>query len=235
MYPDLITHAVDLHTDLVRNIKGIRVSQDLFDDLSAHPGDQAVALAAELATRIPSDAPLLSRAFDYGAALTYPFINFNGHRTRFSDGLAYGVWYGSLELETTVYETVHHWREFLAASFAGERREIVSERRVLRTRCDAILIDLRSKYRREKRLLDRRDYRFTQALGGYLKQQYQNGLMTRSARCEGINAALFTARVLSPARDMCFLTYRTDPGEDLVRVERTPGRKWLEIIPSSLR
>jgi hypothetical protein len=235
VYPELITHAVDLHVDLVRNIKGIRVSQNLFDDLSGDPVDQAVALAAELASRLPSEAPLLTRPFDYGTALTYPFVDFNGHATRFSDGLDYGVWYGSLELETTVYETVHHWREFITDSFPSEDRDIVAERCVLHVRCDAILIDLRSKERRERRLVERRDYRFTQALGRYLKQQNQNGLMVRSARCDGVNAAAFTPRVLSRARDLCFLTYRTNPTRDLVRVERTPGRKWLEIKPSSLR
>src|SRR5690606_32703644 len=118
MYPDLITHAVDLHANLVRNIKGIRVSQNLFDDLSDDAEDQAVAIAAEMATRIPSEVPLLTRPFDYGAALTYPFVAFNGHATRFSDGLEYGVWYGSFDLETTVYETVHHWRAFVTDSFA---------------------------------------------------------------------------------------------------------------------
>jgi hypothetical protein len=235
VYPELITHAVDLHADLVRNIKGIRVSQNLFDDLSDNPDDQAVATAAELASRLPTDAPLLTRPFDYGSALTYPFVAFNGHATRFSDGLEHGVWYGSLELETTVYETVHHWREFLADSFAAEDREIVSERRVFHARCDAILLDLRGKERREKRLIDRRDYRYTQQLGRYLKTQHQNGILVRSARCEGANAAILTARVLSRARDSCFLTYRTNPTKDLLRVERTPGRKWLEIAPSSLR
>ena len=235
MYPELITHAVDLHADLVRNIKGIRVSQNLFDDLSDNPDDQAVATAAELASRLPSDAPLLTRPFDYGAALTYPFVAFNGHATRFSDGLEYGVWYGSLDLETTVYETVHHWRRFLADSFASENREIVSERRVFQARCDAILIDLRGKERREKRLVDRQDYRFTQPLCRYLTQQNQNGLMVRSARCEGANASVFARRALSRPRDLCFLTYRTNPTKDLVRVERSPGRKWLEIEPSGLR
>lgn len=234
MYPQLITRAIDFHADLVRNIKGIRVSQSLFDDLSADADDQAAAIAAEAATRIPSDTPLLTRAFDYGAALAYPFVRFNGHATRFSDGLDYGVWYGSTDLETTVYETVHHWRRFIADSFAGEDREIVGERRVLQVRCDAILIDLRGKERAEKRLVDRNDYRFTQQLGSYFVQQRQNGLLVRSARSPGTNAALFTPRVLSRPRDLCFLTYRTNPARDLVRVERTPGRKWLEIAASSL-
>ena len=235
MYGDLLKDAIDFHDDLIRNIKGIREPQALFDDLSADSGDQAVAAAAEAVDWISSEAPLITRPFDYGAVITYPFVNFNGQRTRFSDGVDYGVWYGSLDLETTVYETVHHWHEFIADSFPREDREIVGERRVFHARCDAILIDLRGKERREKRLLDRRDYRYTQQLGRYLKEQNQNGLLVRSARCHGTNADIFTPGVLSRARDLCFLTYRMNPTRDLVRVERTLGRKWLEIRPSSLR
>ncbi len=235
MYAGLLKDIVDFHGDLVRNIKGVRVSQNLFDDLSDDAEAQALAAAAESAGRIPSAAPLVTRAFDYGAIVTFPFVSFNGQGTRFSDGLNYGVWYGSFELETTVYESVHHWHEFVADSFSREDREIVGERRVFHARCDAILIDLRGKERREKRLLDRRDYHYTQQLGRYLKEQNQNGLLVQSARCRGANAAIFTPGVLSRVRDLCFLTYRMNPTKDLVRVERTPGRKWLEIRPSSLR
>jgi hypothetical protein len=235
MHADLLKEVVDFHGGLVRNIKGIRASQNLFDDLSDDPEEQAVAVAAESAGRIPSEAPLITRAFDYGAVITYPFVNFNGQGTRFSDGLDYGVWYGSLGLETTVYETVHHWHEFIADSFAREDREIVGERRVFHARCDAILIDLRGRERRGKRLLDRRDYRYPQQLGRYLKGQNQNGLLVHSARCRGTSAPIFTPGVLSRVRDLCFLSYRMNPTQDLVRVERTPGRKWLEIRPSTLR
>lgn len=235
MYAELVREVVDFHDELTRNIKGIRESQHLFDDLSADAADQAVAIAAESAERVPSEAPLLTRPFDYGSVITYPFVHFNGQQTRFSDALDYGVWYGSLELETTVYETVHHWSEFVADSYAREDREIVGERRVFLARCDAILIDLQGKERRERRLVDRRDYRFTQELGRYLKEQNQNGLLARSARCRGTNAAVFIPGVLSRVRDLCFLTYRLNAARDFVRVERTPGRTWLEIRPSSLR
>ena len=87
MHADLLKKVVDFHGDLVRNIKGIRASQNLFDDLSDDPEEQAVAVAAESAGRIPSAVPLITRPFDYGAAVTFPFVNFNGQGTRFSDGL----------------------------------------------------------------------------------------------------------------------------------------------------
>ncbi len=235
MYAELIKDVVDFHDDLLRNIKGVRESQALFDDLSDDPSDQAIAIAAESAERIPSEAPLITRPFDYGAVISYPFVNFKGQRTRFADGRAYGVWYGSLDLETTVYETVYHWERFVADAYAKENREIIGERRVCQAHCDAILLDLRGKERQEVRLVERRNYRFTQEFGRYLKEQNQNGLLTPSARCGGTNAPIFYPGVLSRVRDLCFLTYRMNPTKDLVRVERTPGRRWMEIRPSSLR
>jgi hypothetical protein len=234
LYEELIREVTTFRGDLVRNIKGIRVSQNLFDDLSIDAADQAVAIAAESADRIPADEPLISRPFDYGAVITFPFVPHNWHATRYSDGLQHGVWYGSLELETTVYESVYHWHRFVTDSFAGEAREIVGERRVLELDCDAILIDLRGKERAEPRLVLRSDYGYTQSLGRYLYEQSQNGMLVRSARSDGINAAILRREALSNPRDLCFLTYRMDPTADRVGVERSPGKSWLEIRPSAL-
>lgn len=234
MFGELIGAVVDYHGDLVRNITGIRVAQALFDDLSGDEADQAVAVAAESAGRIPSAAPLITRPFDYGAVITYPFVPQNWHATRFSDGLRYGVWYGSLALETTVYETVYHWHRFVTDSFPAENRPIRGERRVFDVRCDAILVDLRGKERRHPQLVDRKDYSFGQKLGRYLKDQGQNGLLVKSARCDGVNSAVLRPEVLSNPRDRCYLTYLLNPAEDRVVVERTPGRRWLVIQPSSL-
>ena len=89
----LIREVAAFAGDLVRNIKGVRVSQDLFDDLGADAADRDVAIAAEGATRMPSASPLITRPFDYGAVITYPFVPHNWQATRYSDGLAYGVWY----------------------------------------------------------------------------------------------------------------------------------------------
>ena len=232
MFETLVRNVADFQGDLVRNIKGIRFSQSLFDDLSADPQDQAVAIAAEGAERIPTEAPLVTRPFDYGAVITWPFVPHNWHATRWSDGLSYGVWYGSLDMETTVYESVYHWHRFVVDAFPSVEREIIGERRVLDVRCEAILIDLRRAG--EARLTDRRDYGYTQGLGRYLHDRAQNGLLGQSARHGGDNAAIFDPRCLSKPRDRCFLTYRMDPREDLVTVERAPGEAGLEIKPSTL-
>jgi RES domain len=234
VYEGLIDKVVGFRDDLVRNIKGIRETQDLFDDLATDAADRAVAISAETSSRIPSAAPLITRPFDYGTVITYPFVDFNWHATRFSDGLEYGVWYGSLELETTVYETVYHWHRFVMDSFAGEDREIIGERRVFTVHCDAILIDLRGKERRERRLIDKRDYAFTQGIGRFLRAQGQNGLLVKSARSSGTNAVIFNSRVLSDVRDLCLLTYQMNPTKDRVVVRRTRGKQWLAVIPSGL-
>lgn len=233
-YENLIKKVVDFHEDLIRNIKTIRGSQALFDDLSDDPQDQAVAIAAEAADRIASEAPLITRPFDYGSVVTYPFVNFNGHATRFSDGIDYGVWYGSLELETTVYESVYHWHRFVMASYSAEDRVIRGDRRAFKARCDAILIDLRGKHRQAPGLIDRRDYQFTQPLGRYIKTQGQNGILAKSARADGVNGAIMRQQVLSIVRDLCHLTYVMNPKTDSVRVERTPGKLWFEVVPSQL-
>jgi len=230
MFEKVLRQVADYRGDLVRNIKGIRVSQDLFDDLARDPADRAVAIAAESATRLPSAAPLITRPFDYGTVITFPFVPQNWHATRYSDGLHYGVWYGALELETTVHETLYHWHRFVSDSFALER-EIVGERRVFLVRCEAILIDLRKA--REPRLVDRTDYSFTQQLGGYLAQRAQSGLLAPSARAPGTAAAILRPEVLSGVRDLCFLTYRMNPADSSATIERTPGEPWLRInIPA---
>jgi RES domain len=224
LFDTLIREVADYRGDLVRNIKGIRVSQDLFDDLASDAAGREVAIAAEAATRIPSPAPLITRPFDYGAVITYPFAPYNWQATRYSDGLEYGVWYGALDLETTVYETLYHWHRFVTDSFPAEG-EIVGERRVFEVRCEAILIDLRRAA--EPRLLARGDYSFTQQLGRYLWRRSQSGLLAPSARAPGVSAAIFRADALSDVRDLCYLTYRLRGRRAFV--ERTPGEPWLRI------
>jgi hypothetical protein len=228
VFENLVREVADYRGDLVRNIKGIRVSQDLFDDLTDNAADHAVAVAAESATRIPSPAPLITRPFDYGTVITYPFVPHNWQATRYSDGLAFGAWYGALQLETTVYETLYHWHRFVTESFLIDR-EIVGERRVFQVRCEAILIDLRDKAGLEPRLVDRRDYTFTQQLGRYLRDRAQSGLLAPSARGPGTVAAILRPEVLSDVRDLCFLTYRMNPKSAAATVERAPGETWLRI------
>lgn len=225
----LISSVVDFHDKLIRNIKGIRESQAVFDDLVENEAEMQVAIAAEAAGRMESHAPLITRPFDYGTVITYPFLPCNWQQTRFSDGARYGVWYGSLELETTVYESVHHWWRFVMDSYASEDKAIIADRRVFSVRCDAILIDLRGKEERFPQLVSASDYSCTQQLGGYLHEKEQNGVLVKSARCAGVNSAVFTPRVLSSPVDVCYLSYAMNPRSRTVSVERERGVSWFTV------
>lgn len=236
MQADLFAANIDFHDDLVRNIPGIRQSQNLFDDLSADATDWDVAIAAESAERPATAAALITRPFDYATVVTYSFETAHWAQTRFSDGRSYGVWYGALEIETTVYETAWHWSRFILDSFAAEDTEIVSERRVFNVRCDALLIDLRGKELAYPDLVNRTSYAFTHRIGLYAHGQGSNGLLYQSARCSGAaaNGAVLRPERLSNVRDRTFLTYRFNPARDTFVAERTPGRGWLHIRPSTL-
>jgi len=234
MFGDLCSANADFHADLVRNIKTIRESQDLFDDLSSDPRDRAVAVAAEAEERMPTQAAVITRPFDYGTVLSHSFDPANWQATRYNDARRFGVWYGAVEVETTVYETVFHWHRFLMDSYPAEDRLITGERRVFEVRCDALLIDLRGKEAVFPDLVNRTSYAFTQALGNFLVDQGANGVLVRSARCEGINGAIFQRERLSNVRDRMFLTYRCNPARDFCSIERAHGQEWLQITPSTL-
>lgn len=234
MFGKLCSTNADFHGDLVRNIKTIRESQDLFDDLSADPGDRAVAIAAEAEERMPTAAAAITRPFDYGTVLSHSFDPSTWQATRYSDARRFGVWYGAAEVETTVYETVFHWHRFLVDSYATEDRIVTGERRLFDVRCDALLIDLRGKENDFPDLVNRTSYSFTQSLGNFLTDQGANGMLVRSARCNGVNGAIFQQERLSNVRDRMLLTYRCNPAQDACSVERTPGQAWLQIRPSAL-
>ncbi|MCW5625886.1 MAG: RES family NAD+ phosphorylase [Burkholderiales bacterium] len=234
MFGPICSATVFVEGDLVRNIKTIRASQDLFDDLSTDPVDWNIAIASEAAGYRPTTAPIITRPFDYGTVVTYAFDPSHWQATRFGDGRHHGVWYGSIELETTVYETVFHWHRFIVDSYPDEDRDIVGERRVFDVRCDALLIDLQGREAAYPDLVSRTSYGFTQSLGRFLFDQDANGVLTRSARCDGINAVVLRPARLSNVRDKLLLTYRCNPTKDRCRVERTPGRTWMTITPSTL-
>ena len=229
MFPGLLDTLADFDDDLYRNIKSIREPQDLFDDLTDKAGETAYAAASEASTTPASTAPLLTRPFDYGTAITFPFDPGNWHETRYSDGTRYAVWYGALALETTVHETVYHWVRFVRDSFPGYEQEINAERRVFLVHSRALLVDLRDKHREFPQLIDPDSYAFTHEVGRYLNEQHANGMLVKSARCDGINGDIFTPDVLSNPRDQCYLTYRWTPADDKVYVERKPGNVWLTL------
>jgi hypothetical protein len=193
---------VDLDCDLYRNIVSIRGDQDLFDDLSDAPADWQIAQTIELAykpAQYQSHQPIIDRPFSRGE---------------------YGVWYGSADLNTTIYETVYHWRRGFLADCGFDSLEGVSiERRVHLVHCTGALLNLLPKVE-EWPQLRADDYSHCQDFGQRIHREGHPGLWTCSARCEGTNAAVFTPRILSAPRIACYLSYIVENNRVLVQRER---------------
>lgn len=226
---DVATHFAD---GLYRNIVSIRVSQNLSDDLGDDGIDSELFNRFEMDTKPRRPVPAVNRPFEagYGQAIFFPFVHKSWFESRFSDG-TYPVWYGSLDLETTVHETVYHFRRrhIEEAGFEHARQPIVGERKIYLVACDAVLIDLRRKLVEAPDLIDPDTYTFCHQVGRELQSRRHPGLLTRSARCPGDNAVLFDPVYLTNPRDLCFLTYRYLPGTGAVEVERTPGEVWMSL------
>lgn len=214
-----------------RNVTSLRESEDLFDDLNdGDEGASAIAAEAEmrvkdhLIDRFPEN---FYRSFHYTRSIIdYPFKSEPYLFTRFGDG-TYGLWYGSLEMKTTVFETGFH---MIKAELAVEGLDevVVRERAVYRVRCRAILIDLRGKQKSFAKLLAD-DYGFTQQIGRRMNREGHPGILVPSARIKGTNLVIFNPDVLSDPRLHCYLTYFFDPLTLNIRVERSVGRTWLKV------
>lgn len=229
---------LDLRGDVFRNIVSLRVSEDLFDDLSDDPNDWRTAQVAEAAATPPayrSVTPTIDRPFEEAEfinAIGYPFAQPNWSRTRFSDG-SFGVWYGSCTAETTVYETAFHWVNGLLADADLVRPSMSIERKVYLVRCDAALVDLRAAFARHTALRSSHDYADCQAIGRRLHVEGHPGLITHSVRQDGgENVAILRPVVLSSPRVQFYLTYRI--AGDVIEIERQNGVAWLRISIADL-
>lgn len=224
------TALTETHAAIFRNIVSLRVSEDLFDDLSDQPADWQAAIALEMATKLPpaaSAVPIIHRPFEeatWNDAIGYPFRHWM--RSRYSDG-SFGVWYGGDTLESTVHETVHHWRSGLLADAGFDAPGIRAERKVYTVQCDAALVDLRPALPHCPALVHPDDYSLTQQIGAKLAREGHPGLIAQSARGPGNVLAVLNPRVLSKPQTHCFLSYVTTA--DGVVVEREPGTPWLRF------
>lgn len=223
----------DFHGDMHRNIVSIRESQDLYDDLSESPEAWQAAMDLELTTKphtYISNQPTIDRPFEeavFNEAINYPFENWS--KTRYSDG-SFGVWYGADTLETSIHETVYHWRTNLLEDAGWHTIEgVVIERKVYLVRCNAGLLDFISKLEAFPSLIDPAPggYHLTHQVGGRIHHDGHPGLISSSARCEGDVYAIFNPQVLSNPRQVCYLTYRTEG--DSVSIGRQPGELLLKI------
>lgn len=220
----------DYHDDIHRNIVSLRVTEDLYDDLSDNPDAWQAAVDLEMASKphtYISNQPVIARPFEeahYNDAIEYPFHHWAN--TRYSNG-SFGVWYGTDTLETSIHETVHHWRfELLADAGWQDIEGVEVQRKVYLVRCEAALLDFRKKIKEHPALIEG-SYHYTHQVGEKIHHDGHPGLISRSARCQGDIYAIFNQQVLSNPRQHCYLNYRIEGGG--VTVERKQGDVLLRI------
>lgn len=218
----------DFDGDAYRNIVSLRESEDLFSDLSE--GDEhlsALAAAAEMKVKSGVPAGIVHRGFHYTTSITYPFEHEPYLSTRYGNG-SYGVWYGALALDTTIYETAFHMvRE--ESGIEGNRGPIIRERAVYLVHCRALLIDLTAKAKAFPQLVAD-NYGFTRQIGERLHREGHPGLLAPSARHKGgASLVALTPTVLDNPRPFCYLTYSCDPVQRVVAVERQPGENLTAV------
>jgi len=223
---NLFSVSREYRDDFHRNIVSLRESEDLFDDING--GDPALSsLAQKMDMEIKANIPTgtIQRGFFYSASLHYPFEQVTA--SRYSDG-SFGALYGSLDMETTIYETAHHMiRNTLGIE--GVTGEIIRERAVYLIHCNAILLDLTSKGIEYPELLSE-EYTFTQQIGKRVSSEGHPGLLVPSARKPGgINMVIFNPDVLNNDRINCYLIYHMHIQRRVVIVEREQGVSWFEI------
>lgn len=222
---------VDIQQSVFRNIVSLRQSQDLFDDLSDHPEDWALAQEVETAAKPPlyrSATPIINRLFEdakWFNAINWPFQNWQA--SRFSDG-SYGVWYGAESTVTTVYETAFHWYHGLLCDAGFEHEAVVAERKVYAVACHAALLDFRKITSRYPALLHPSDYTLAQSTGARIHREGHPGLMIQSVRRPaGENFVIFNPTVLAHPKQTCQLTYRLEANR--IVVEKHLGKAWLTL------
>jgi len=228
----LFTRVIDFSKDVFRNIVSLRETQDLFDDLS--DGDAELsAIAVEAEARVKENIPLgfIERGFHYSLAIGYPFDTQPYMASRYGDG-SFGIWYGSVDsLETSIFETAYHMSRD-EMNIYGLRETVVRERAVYLVSCKGILLNLVGRERDCPQLVSD-DYSYTQSIGRRLAREGHPGLQAPSARCRGVNVAVFNPNILSNPRHHLYLTYSFDPMSKSVAVERQPGELLMTVSFSS--
>jgi hypothetical protein len=224
----LFTRAIEFRKDVFRNIVSLREQQDLFDDLA--DGDiELSACAIEAEARVKENIPLglIERGFQYSLAIGYPFDTQPFMASRYGDG-TFGVWYGSVDsLETSLWETAYHMIQDELNIF-GLRETVVRERAVYLVCCEGILLDLVGREKDYPQLVSD-DYSYTQSIGRRLAREGHPGLQAPSARCKGVNVAVFNPDILSNPRNHMYLTYRFDPARRIVEIDRQPGELLMKV------
>lgn len=224
---DLISKNIIFQQDVYRNIiKPWSEPNQPFKDIDDNDISLgSIAIAAM--ERIQRDMILhINRGF-----------NTRGDATRYGDG-TFGVWYGSLDVNTSIFETAYL---MIKQELAPEHEEmsIKRDRRVYKIFCDGVLVDLREKDNDFPSIISE-EYTFTQSVGQRLR--YMPGLIAPSARCRrthniqciAANAVIFNINILNDYAEHVDLIYEFDCNKKEVFIQDKNLNPWFKISASQV-
>lgn len=231
---ELLSTTKDFSADVKRNIIDMSEAGHVFDDLMDTPQHSNVADTLIQETRGNMNFSGNLSSFYYTTAIGYPFETIPCMATRYSDG-SFPVWYGSLDLQTTIYETVYHmYRSIFAIRNSVTENKIIRKRSVFKVKCNALLIDITQKHSTFPKLHSN-DYVFCQSLGQRMSRAGYPGILSISARFDnGINVNIFKPDVLLNSRLDQNLTYTMDLNKNLVNVTNSRRKKIISIALDDL-
>jgi len=230
-------------------------SKNLFQDIGFGEDDPDLALIKELAndlSDIDHRLPQSHRPFQYSdiegflamylpepllrEELLYPLRN--ASYSRFSSGL-YGVWYGSLEEDTTIAETAYHFIRQAKFDLAHEsvNTRTCDRRMVAVNVVTPKAVNLHSLAGGYPALLSEHDYSFCQSLGEFARSNDIELFLTPSVRHQsGINAPIFKANILPEnTKTYRYYHFTYDKKQDRLLIKRSKHEEALMEIPDTWR
>lgn len=171
-----------------RNIYTCKEQQSLFDDL-IDPKDIPLLQSWDNATSgIDHTKPKIMRVFQYGDISTtlQAFDRSQWRGGRFGDGLSYGVWYGALEEETSVIETLFRSFQNFRTDILASKEPVTVDRKMFKAECVSNrAVDLRGLEGSHPKLVDENNYDFCRELGAYAVKNQIGFFLTPSVRRAG--------------------------------------------------
>ena len=194
MHLDKIHAISNFKNNVIRNTPILNQKDDALADLVDDQFDISVAKKSIDKSRISHFRKIEYHAVDYVFNQELCF------KSRFTDG-SFPVWYGSLDQETTFYETAFHWYQTIIQDmYYDEDAPIIINRSIFVVDCHAMLVDLRKLTQQIPELIDKNtgSYNVTQVLSKEIYNHGQSGIYTYSARkAKGENIAIYNRKSLN--------------------------------------
>lgn len=182
-----------------RNIATCDPSQDLYDDIADSKDWEILQYVDNVSSGIDHYIPKIERVFQYGN-IEDSLLCFDERFWRwgrFGDG-SFGVWYGALDEETSIKETLYHRPEIDRNDLKSAVNPIIQARRLFKADLTPKKFsDLCVYVQAYPLLVHESDYSFCQSLGSYAIQEKLDLFLTPSVRNpNGICIPVFSAKII---------------------------------------